>query len=216
MEAILGGIRNAAYMASAYLASQKGAFPRYQRDNYLERPFIKGLKPAVREKIALYGVRNSHLTTIAPTGTTAFAMDNTSSGIEPVFSQQERRRVRGPDGEVECDIVDYGTAVLGVTPRTAMDVTAEEHIAVLAAAQKHVDSAISKTCNVSSDMPWDGFKGLYHMAWRQGAKGCATFQTGGMRTGIREATSGPVEVGARASYMIDPQMVRCASGSCEL
>jgi ribonucleoside-diphosphate reductase alpha chain len=216
MEAVLGGIRNAAYMASAHLAAEKGAFPRYKREMYLERPFIKGLSRAVQDKIGLYGVRNSHLTTIAPTGTTAFMMDNVSSGIEPVFSTQERRRVRGPDGEVECDIVDYGTAVLGVSPKTAMEVTAEEHIAVLAAAQRHVDSAISKTCNVPSDMPWEQFKGLYQMAWAAGAKGCATFQTGGMRMGVREAAAGPVAIPVSFVGGGAPDSARCASGSCEL
>jgi ribonucleoside-diphosphate reductase alpha chain len=206
LEVILEEVKNAAYMASAYLAAEKGVFPHFQKEEYLKRPFIQGLKEGVREKVELYGVRNSHLTTIAPTGTTAFAMDNVSSGIEPVFSVRERRRVRGPEGEVECDIVDYGTAVLGVEPKTTMDVTAKEHIAVLTAAQRHVDSAISKTCNVPTEMPWDQFKGLYHEAWRGGAKGCATFQTGGMRTGVREAVgAGP-----------DPVAARCASGSCEL
>jgi ribonucleoside-diphosphate reductase alpha chain len=184
MDFALTILKNEAYYASARLAKEKGAFPRFARERYLERPFIKRLSPKVQAEIAEHGIRNSHLISIAPTGTISFCMDNISSGIEPVFAARTRRRVRGL-GEV--DVVDYGIAKLGVQPKTAAEVTAGEHISVLCAAQKHVDSAVSKTCNVSAEMPWEDFKDLYFLAWRNGAKGCATFQNGGKRKGVMEA-----------------------------
>jgi len=183
MEVILATIKDHAYLASAALAKEKGPCPAYVPASYLERPFIKALSPIVRAAISEHGIRNSHLTTIAPTGTTSFCMDNVSSGIEPVWAPLSRRIVSTPSGPTEYEVQDYGTAI-GVTPRTAMEVSAKEHIAVLALAQRHVDSAISKTCNVPSTMAWDDFKDLYIQAWKQGAKGCSTFQVGGKRAGI--------------------------------
>jgi ribonucleoside-diphosphate reductase alpha chain len=184
MDFALTILKNEAYHASAGLAKEKSPFPRFVRERYMERPFIKGLSPKVQAEIAEHGVRNSHLISIAPTGTISFCMDNVSSGIEPVFAPLTRRKVRGL-GEV--DVTDYGVAKFGTQPKTAAEVTAEEHIAVLCTAQKHADSSVAKTCNVSSEMPWEDFKDLYFLAWRNGAKGCATFQNGGKRKGIMEA-----------------------------
>jgi ribonucleoside-diphosphate reductase alpha chain len=183
-EDILSFLKNHAYTASAQLAKEKGAFPLFLKDAYMARPFIQGLAPTTQASIELNGVRNSHLTSIAPTGTISFCMNNVSSGIEPVFSKRQRRQVRGL-GEVE--VGDYGAAKLGVDPTTADMVTAEQHVAVLCAAQRHTDSAVSKTCNVSSSMPWEEFKDLYFQAWKGGAKSCSTFQNGGNRVGVLEA-----------------------------
>ena len=206
MDAILQALKNAAYMASAELAKEKGPFPLYNRDAYLDRPFIRGLSGAVQAAISHNGIRNSHLTTIAPTGTTSFMADNMSGGIEPVFATDEIRRVKTPDGEVEFHIQDYGSAVLGIEPRLAKDVSPEEHVAVLCAAQRHVDSAISKTCNVPSDTPWDQFKEIYQRAWKGGAKGCATYQVGGKRSSIRRETGEAGEAG---------EVRECEGGRCE-
>lgn len=183
-EKIMCILKNEAYFASACLADVKGRFPLYS-DAILDSTFIKeSVSPAVRGRIAQSGLRNSHLTTVAPTGTTAFMADNVSSGIEPVFAMQERRRVKMPDGDEEFDVQDYGVA-LGIEPRLARDVSPQEHVAVLCAVQKHVDSAVSKTCNVPADTSWDDFKEVYQRAWEEGAKGCATYTVGGKRGSMR-------------------------------
>jgi ribonucleoside-diphosphate reductase alpha chain len=185
--AVMTVLKNEAYNASAQLAKEKGVFPNYRPELYPDRPFIKSLWPSVQAAIREHGIRNSHLISIAPTGTISLCMDNVSSGIEPVFAVNGRRIVQMPGGPVEFSTVDYGYDRLSVIPRTAMEVTAQEHIDVLTAAQMHVDSSISKTCNVPSDMPWEAFKDLYMSAWKGGAKGCATFQDGGKRGSLLQA-----------------------------
>lgn len=200
MEDVLETIKNEAYKASALLAKEKGQFPAYTAE-YLNGPFINTIRRDVKEAISLYGVRNSHLTSIAPTGTISFCMDNISSGIEPAFSARGKRLVQMPHGPTTFDTEDYGNKYLGVDGRYADSVTADEHVAVLAAAQKHVDSAVSKTCNVSSSMPWADFQQLYFNAWNAGCKGCATFQDGGKRGSLLE----------RAETVAD-----CTSGACAM
>lgn len=198
-ERVIEVLKNTAYIASATIAREKRAFPRFTAE-YMERPFIQDLSKGARNAIGLWGIRNSHLISIAPTGTLSFCMDNVSSGIEPVFSPRAKRNVL-VDGEMkQYEVVDYGTAVLGVSSRPSDEITAEEHVGVLTAAQKHVDSSIAKTCNVPSTMPWDEFKGVYLKAWEGGAKGCATFQDGGMREGVLKKEK--------------PQLTECKGGRC--
>jgi ribonucleoside-diphosphate reductase alpha chain len=188
LDAILRCIKETAYQESVELAKVKGPFPKLSIEEYIETPFIKGLSHETREMIKEHGIRNSHLTSIAPTGTIAFCCDNVSSGIEPVFSVEEDRRVRQTDGVRTYRVVDYGST-LGIKPRTCEMVSAEEHADVLCTAQKHIDSSIAKTCNVPSDMEWDHFKNIYTRVWKGGGKGCSTFQTKGKREGIRQAAS---------------------------
>ena len=185
---IMDTIKNTAYLASAELAKEKGPFPYYSND-YLTRPFIQRLLPSVRSMISAYGIRNSHLTSVAPTGTISFCMDNVSSGIEPVFSHITRRIVQMPEGPEQFEVQDYSFREHGIRAKTADQVTAKEHIMMLATVQKHVDSAVSKTCNVPSNMAWEDFKQIYFDAWVSGCKGCATFQDGGKRQGVMEAIS---------------------------
>jgi ribonucleoside-diphosphate reductase alpha chain len=186
MEDVLAVIKNEAYLHSSVLAKEKGTFPAFDRDKFCDSPFVRTLRCDVRKAISDYGTRNSHLTSIAPTGTISFCHDNISSGIEPVFSVSGRRMVQMPSGPVTFDTEDYGHKHLGVVPRTAGEVSALQHVAVLAAAQRHVDSAVSKTCNVSSGMAWREFQDIYFNAWGAGAKSCATFQDGGKRGSLLE------------------------------
>lgn len=184
---ILTVLKNEAYYHSAMLAKEKGAFPLYDKYKYLNRPFIKELSTKTWRAIDQHGVRNSHLISIAPTGTISFCMDNISSGIEPVFATYGQRLVQMPGGPQLFDTVDYGIVKFNIVPRIAMEVEAWAHIEMLATCQKHVDSAVSKTCNVPSTMAWGHFKELYMHSWMRGAKGCATFQDGGKRAGLLKA-----------------------------
>jgi ribonucleoside-diphosphate reductase alpha chain len=183
-ERVLITLRDEAYIASAYLAKERGSFPLFDRDKFLEGSFAQTLPGSIRDLIATHGMRNSHLTSIAPTGTISLCADNVSSGIEPTFSNSIRRTVQMWEGPEEHVIEDYAYANLGIVPTEAVEVTAEEHLAVLTTAQRFVDSSVSKTCNVSPDMEWEDFKAIYMQAWKGGAKGCTTFNAGGKRMGI--------------------------------
>jgi len=197
---IMRTIRDHTYLASTELAEEKGAFPMYREDEYLEGRFVQTLPQRVLDAIRANGIRNSHLLSIAPTGTISLCADNVSSGIEPVFAFEYDRTVHTEDGERTVKVQDYGVARLGFHGKAAKDVTADEHVAVLTTAAQFVDSAVSKTCNVPPDMPWDDFTAVYMRAWEGGAKGCTTFNTGGKRFGVL-ATN---EDGA-ASCKIDPK-----------
>ena len=181
-------IRDEAYRASAQLAREKGSFPLFDADRYCASPFVQRLPADVQDSIRHHGIRNSHLTSVAPTGTISMTADNISSGIEPVFDYGAERPINTPDGQKIVLVEDYGVRFLGVRGRPSAEVTAEQHVAVLTAAQEFVDSAVSKTCNVSPTMPWDDFKGLYETAWRAGAKGCTTFNSGGQRFALMTST----------------------------
>lgn len=182
--AIMRLIRDCAYRASANLAAEKGSFPLYKRDAYLAGEFISSLPEDIRDEISEKGIRNSHLLSIAPTGTISYCADNISSGIEPVFAHQLERTVIEPSGKREVFLRDYGVNYLGTYGRTAEDVTIEDHLAVLVCASRYVDSAVSKTCNVPEQIPWEDFKSIYFRAWQAGCKGCTTYRKGGMREGI--------------------------------
>lgn len=181
---ILDTLRDQCYIASALIAKDKGAFPLYDADKYLAGQFVKTLSDEARDMIAKYGIRNSHLTSIAPTGTISLCADNVSSGIEPVFGYSFDRTVMGFDGSRVETVHDYGASVFGVRGKTTDSVTVEEHVAALTTAAQRVDSAVSKTCNVPSDISWEAFKRVYVSAWEGGAKGCTTFRLGGKRSGI--------------------------------
>lgn len=178
---IMGTINRECYRASALLAKEKGAFPLFDADKYLKGEFIKTLDDETRDLIKKYGIRNSHLTSVAPTGTISFTADNVSSGIEPVIAYEQKRRVIVPGGHRIVTVQDYGVAHLGVHGRTVAsnEITAKEHIGVLCTAQMHIDSACSKTVNVPSNFSFDDFKGLYLMAYEGGAKGCTTYRPAG-------------------------------------
>lgn len=180
---ILESLRDVSYETSADLAEEKGSFPLYN-SKYLEGKFIKTLPGYVREKIKKVGIRNSHLTSIAPTGTISLSADNISSGIEPVFTHSYTRTIIKEEGPVQEDITDYGYREWGIKGRTAGELSPEEHVNVLIEAQKFVDSACSKTCNVGADVSWERFQNIYMTAYDGGAKGCTTFRAAGKRMGI--------------------------------
>ena len=199
-------IRNDCYAASVELAKEKGPFPLFDKEKYVNAPFIQTLPRDLIEEIAEHGIRNSHLLSVAPTGTISIAADNVSSGIEPVFSHRYDRTVQTEAGPRVVAVEDYALREWGVLGKSADQCSADDHLNVLLVASELVDSAVSKTCNVSPTMDWEDFKAIYMRAWKGGAKGCTTFNSGGKRFGIFEATPAPevaTEVGAEACY-IDP------------
>lgn len=183
---ILTVIRDRAYMASAMIASRKEPFPLFD-SAYLKAPFIKSLPSDVRDAIARYGIRNSHLTSIAPTGTISFTADYVSASIEPVVAYEAKRVVNMPGGPVTVDVSDYAYRELNTRGKLADQVTADEHVAVLTTAASLVDSSVSKTCNVDGSMEWEDFKGIYQRVWENGGKGCTTFNKDGKLMGILAA-----------------------------
>jgi ribonucleoside-diphosphate reductase alpha chain len=180
-------IEREAYRASAALAAEKGAFPLYDRDKYLSGETMARLDADTCEAIAKHGMRNSHLTSIAPTGTISLFADNISSGIEPVFSFRYTRNVLMPDGtRREEEVSDYAyrlfrrmkgeTAPLPDCFIDAQQLAPEDHLVMQAAAQRHIDSSISKTINVPVEIPFDAFKDIYVRAYALGCKGCTTYR----------------------------------------
>lgn len=193
---LLAFITHHTYWASVELAKGKGPFPLFDADRYCAGEFIRTLDADLQKAIRKHGIRNSHLTSIAPTGTISLAADNVSSSIEPVYRWHQERTVLLDSGPQVVDLYDYGFAKLGVRGRrTSMgEVTAEEHVAVLTTAQRHVDSAVSKTVNCDKSMPWEDFKGIYLAAYEGGAKGCTTFNKDGKRAGVFRETPEPEDL----------------------
>lgn len=180
-------IAHTAYETSIDLAREKGPFPCFQRDAFLSRPFIQHLPAKIRDGIAKYGIRNSHLLAIAPTGTISLLANNVSSGIEPVFDYTYHRRVFDKDGSTkEFDLEDYAWFVWRrENPKgpkfpssfiTAREIHPDDHLAMQAALQPYVDNSISKTINIPVDFPFEAFKDVYLKAYRLGLKGCTTFR----------------------------------------
>ncbi|MBX9613370.1 MAG: adenosylcobalamin-dependent ribonucleoside-diphosphate reductase [Burkholderiales bacterium] len=182
-------MRDAAYAASVALAQEKGPFPRFDADGYLAAgTFASRLPDALQQAIRAHGIRNSHLLSIAPTGTVSLAFaDNASNGIEPAFSWVYRRKKRESDGSTtEYAVEDHAWRLyrelggdVNALPDyfvSALDMSAANHIAMMEAVQPYVDTAISKTVNVPADCPYDDFKGLYQQAWQAGLKGLATYR----------------------------------------
>jgi ribonucleoside-diphosphate reductase alpha chain len=182
-------MRDAAYDASVALAEERGAFPLFNADLFLSRAtFASRLPTALKDRIREHGLRNSHLLAIAPTGTISLAFaDNASNGIEPAFSWTYTRKKRLPEGGWrEHAVEDHAWrlyrhlkgADAPLTPAfvTALEMSAQAHLAMVAAVAPLIDTAISKTVNVPADYPYADFQHLYLEAWGAGLKGLATYR----------------------------------------
>lgn len=180
-------MRNEAYAASVELAKERGAFPKLNAVEYLKSEFAERLPESIREAIWKHGIRNSHLLSIAPTGTITLAFaDNASNGIEPAFSWSYDRRKRTADGFEHYTVEDHAYRVFRETggdtdnlPESfvsALSISAKDHAAMITEVMPYIDTSISKTVNVPADYPFDDFKDLYLQGWRGGAKGLATFR----------------------------------------
>ena len=187
-------MRDEAYLASVRLAEERGAFPMLDVEKYLATGFAARLPLDIKDLIRKHGIRNSHLLSIAPTGTISLAFgDNCSSGIEPVFEWSGSRSVKQPDGSwkqypVEDHALRRYKAFLGLADDSqvvaelpdhwvrARDIDASAHLAMVEAVAPYIDTAISKTINVAADYPYAAFKDIYQDAWRRGLKGVTTFR----------------------------------------
>jgi ribonucleoside-diphosphate reductase alpha chain len=203
MENILEVLRDEIYDASIDLAREKGAFPLFDAKEFGNSLFIKTLPQRIQGRIRRYGIRNSHLLSIAPTGTISLCADNVSSGIEPVFAHVTNRTIQTFDGPIQVEVKDYAYNFYGVKGKTTEECTVDDHLHVLAIAQRYVDSSVSKTINVPADISWDEFGDIYIRAYNMGCKGCTTFNPKGKRFGILNKVE-VVEETAKACY-IDPE-----------
>ncbi|MFC3168656.1 adenosylcobalamin-dependent ribonucleoside-diphosphate reductase [Paracoccus fontiphilus] len=212
-------IARSAYLASADLAREKGAFPLFDRDAFLDSGFMRRMDADVREAVASHGIRNALLTSIAPTGTISLYAGNVSSGIEPVFAYAYTRKVLQKDGSrSEEEVVDYavqmwrdlhGDAPLPDHFVNAQTLAPRDHVAMQAAAQEWVDSSISKTINCPADMSFEAFKDVYLSAWDLGCKGCTTYRpnavTGSVLSVSEVAETVPqADSGADVVYLTEP------------
>ncbi len=179
-------IRDAAYAASVEIGREKGSFARYDRERYGAARFVSRLPSELRAAIARDGIRNSHLTAIAPAGTISLLAGNVSSGLEPVFALSYERRVRQPSGGIVTVPVDCyavakwrernADAPLPPTFVSAGDIGPHAQLAMQAALQPYVDNAISKTTNVRADIAFGEFAAIYRRAFELGLKGCTVFR----------------------------------------
>jgi ribonucleoside-diphosphate reductase alpha chain len=193
------GICHAAYRASVELARERGSFPFLDRARYLQAPFFAALPRAVRDAIAVSGIRNSHLTAIAPAGSISLLAGGVSSGIEPVFAARYRRVVREAGNgtrtlEVEDPAVtawrDRGGAGLPPGFVDTTGVSSAEQLAMQAALQQYVDSAISKTVTVPYVTAFEEFSSIYQQAHRLGLKGCTAYRPGIPRGSVLQPAAG--------------------------
>ena len=184
---IMRHICHAAYCASIALAKEKGSFPYFDRDKYLQGAFIRSLPDDIRNGIAMQGIRNSHLIAIAPTGTISLLAGNVSNGLEPIFAASYVRNVLAEDGTPkEFVLTDHAldlwretTGAATGAPEgfvTAAELPVNAHLAMQAALQPFVDNSISKTINVPEDCPFTEFRQVYDRAYDLGLKGCTTFR----------------------------------------
>lgn len=196
-------MRDAAYESSVELAQERGAFPLLDTEKYLQGGFAARLPDTIKAAIRKHGIRNSHLTSIAPTGTISLAFaDNASNGIEPAFSWFYNRMKRMADGsKKDYTVEDHAYRVyramggdvnnLPAAFVSALDISAIDHMLMVAAVAPHVDAAISKTVNVPADYPYEDFKNLYMQAWHRGLKGITTYRPNNILGAVLSVSAQP-------------------------
>ena len=212
-------IARSAYNASINLAEEKGAFPLFDPEKFIVSGNMIKMDEDVKKAVNKFGIRKALLTSIAPTGTISLYAGNVSSGIEPVFAYSYTRKVLQNDGShVEEEVVDYAVQLwrdkFGNAPFpdffvSAQNLTPADHVKMQAAAQKWVDSSISKTINCPEDISFDDFKEVYIQAYDTGCKGCTTYRpnevTGSvLSAGSEEKSASDQEANGDIIYMSEP------------
>lgn len=207
-------ISRAAYAASAELAEEKGPFPLFDADLFLEAPFPSSLEPSLQADIRKHGIRNGVITSIAPTGTISLLAGNVSSGIEPVFDLEYRRRILAPDGSVQFETVqDYAVHLYRETHKeaalppafvTAHDLTPQAHLLMQAALQQHIDASISKTVNCPESISFEDFEMLYLDAYGLGLKGCTAYRPNPVTGEVLSSIAPPAAVPLQPALPLEP------------
>jgi ribonucleoside-diphosphate reductase alpha chain len=201
----MAAIERAAYGASIALARARGSFPLFDAQHFARTGHAAGLPQELRDAIARDGIRNGLLTSIAPTGTISLLAGNVSSGIEPIFSIRQERRILQADGSTRSErVTDYAAslwwrlkgddAALPASIITADQLTPSDHLAMQAAVQRHVDSSISKTINIPEDFSFEAFRSVYEDAHDRGLKGCTTFRPNSITGSVLSSTPVPAAV----------------------
>lgn len=222
---VMRWIAEIAYMASVQLAKEKGAFPLFDADKYLSTENMQRMPEYIRNEVRKHGIRNALLTSIAPTGTISLYAGNVSSGIEPVFAFEYDRKVMQKDGSKVTETVrDYAVDKwqrtnpgnqLPASFVTAQTLLPIDHVRMQAAAQRWIDSSISKTINCPEDIAFDDFKEVYMQAWELGCKGCTTYRPNDVTGSVLEVKPEPKkDEGGACELRVDPatgQLIR----SCE-
>ena len=212
-------IARAGYLASAQLAKEKGAFPLFDAEAFLASGTMMGMDEDVRDAVRAHGIRNALVTSIAPTGTISLYAGNVSSGIEPVFAYAYTRKVLQKDGtRTEEEVVDYAVQMYremfgADAPLPDHFVNAQtlaplEHVRMQAAAQRWVDSSISKTINCPEDIGFDEFKDVYMAAYESGCKGCTTYRPNDVTGSVLSVSESTEEVPSEA-----PDQIRAQGGA---
>ena len=199
-----------AYEASSDRALVHGTFPLYDEEKYLSGHFVSRFPDALKEKSKKQGMRNSHLISIAPTGTISFCADNISSGLEPTFSHEVSRTVNTEFGLVNILLKDYVYSNYNRRGETTEDLTTDAHLNTQIACQPYVDSAISKTINVGDKVTFPEFKDIYTKAWKGNLKGVTTFRLAGKRYGILNKVESNESEGIACYFDPDTGQKECA------
>lgn len=197
-------ICHTAYRASIALAEEKGSFPFFERDKYLQGLFVRSLPDDIQAGVAKHGIRNSHTIAIAPTGTISLLAGNVSSGLEPIFAASYGRKLLSEHGTPEqFTLTDYALALwrrmnnsaTGVPDAfvTATELPVHAHLDMQTALQSFVDNSISKTINVSQDYRFSEFRGIYELAYDKGLKGCTTFRPNPVTGTVLSEEAGGIE-----------------------
>jgi ribonucleoside-diphosphate reductase alpha chain len=194
---IMTEICNSAYRTSAELAKEKSPFPLYVEDSFMKNTFIQRLPDEIQNDILKNGIRNSHLLSIAPTGSISILANNVSSGLEPVYDFKYSRKILNRDGTTSTyEITDYayrlwkeqnpGRTLPDYFVR-AQELAPKDHLAMQSVLQKHVDNSISKTINIPKEYPLEQFKNIYRQAYDENLKGCTTFRPNEVTGAILES-----------------------------
>jgi len=223
-ESIMSTLRDATYLASSGLAEERGPFPLWDADRWgATSPVVQSLTSDVKGRVMEFGVRNSVMLTIAPTGTTSLYAGNVSAGLEPVFLHKMQRNVRQPDDTYKpYTAYDYGyllyCQVKRVVPDrvsglpeymvTHEDLTVREHIDMQAVCQDHIDASVSKTINCPQDLSFEDFKGIYQLAHEMGCKGCTTYRYSETRGAILSASADDSKAAPGPRLLTRPEVLK--------
>jgi ribonucleoside-diphosphate reductase alpha chain len=165
------------YKASIDISKEKGAFPKFDRDKFIESRFVKQLSPEIQSDIYKHGIRNVTLTTQAPTGTVG-SMLGTSTGIEPYYAFEYYQQSRLGFHKVLIPIAEEAKQEDGSLPNyfiSAMELKPEDHVRVQASVQKWTDSSISKTVNAPAGFTVEQTKKVYELGYDLGCKGLTVY-----------------------------------------